>query len=165
MSLATACFSIYSLISNLSKWIFKAFASSFANSVLPTPLLPVNKNTPIGLFGSFNPAYDVIKASFKLFIARSCPNIFWFNIVDRFFKIWVLSELVWIFEILAILETISLILAFVTLFLFSIFADAPASSMISIALSGRNLSVRYRLAISILWLKISSLYLTLWNFS
>ena len=55
----TVCFSIYS---DISKRIMAdsspkiASANERANSVLPTPVGPKNKNEPIGRFGSLSPA-------------------------------------------------------------------------------------------------------------
>src|SRR5699024_12750055 len=57
--LDTACFSIYSLISNLTSESLvpnNSSARTLDNSVLPTPVGPTNKNEPIGRVFDFNPA-------------------------------------------------------------------------------------------------------------
>lgn len=57
--LDTVCFSIYSLISkrtNASRVPNNSSASTFDNSVFPTPVGPTNKKDPIGRYLDFNPA-------------------------------------------------------------------------------------------------------------
>lgn len=51
-------------------------ASAFANSVLPTPVVPRNMNEPIGRFGSCNPARLRRTASATAAIASSWPITF-----------------------------------------------------------------------------------------
>ena len=72
----TSCFSIYSDISKRS--IFFSLpnivsANALANSVLPTPVEPRNRNEPIGLFGSFIPALARRIALATAVTASSCP--------------------------------------------------------------------------------------------
>jgi hypothetical protein len=78
-SLATAFFSIYSLISSLNKASSSSNnddAKDFANSVLPTPVGPINKNDPIGLLGFFIPTLALRIAEETASIAFSCPITF-----------------------------------------------------------------------------------------
>ena len=58
-------------------------ASDFASSVLPTPVGPKNRNEPIGLPGSFIPAFDLIMASVTLVTASSCPITLLWSSVSR----------------------------------------------------------------------------------
>ena len=76
INLDTEYFSIYSLISIRTIFVSssnKFCASALASSVLPTPVGPKNRNEPIGLPGSFIPAFDLIIDSVIFVTASSCP--------------------------------------------------------------------------------------------
>ncbi|KKU51064.1 MAG: hypothetical protein UX73_C0008G0005 [candidate division WWE3 bacterium GW2011_GWC1_47_10] len=80
MILLTVCFSIYSLMSNLtsiSSWPYKTSASALDSSVLPTPVGPRNKKVPMGLFGSFKPARARLMASETI-----CTALSWLTILS-----------------------------------------------------------------------------------
>ena len=51
----------------------KYSANAFANSVLPTPVVPKNMKEPIGFLGSCNPALLLLIASETAVMASSCP--------------------------------------------------------------------------------------------
>ena len=76
MSRATACFSMYSLMS-MRTMLFSssksACANAFASSVLPTPVGPRNRKLPMGFVGSFRPARVRRIASATAVTASSCP--------------------------------------------------------------------------------------------
>ena len=55
ISRATACFSMYSLMSKRMNSLPSSIASCLASSVLPTPVGPVNRNAPAGRSGSAEP--------------------------------------------------------------------------------------------------------------
>ncbi|MPN02469.1 hypothetical protein SDC9_149685 [bioreactor metagenome] len=59
ISLDAACFSMYSLISNLTKSIPKFLAKVLAISVFPTPVGPTNNIEATGLLSSLSPALDI----------------------------------------------------------------------------------------------------------
>ena len=66
MSRATACFSMYSLMSMrimLSSLSKRDSESARASSVLPTPVGPRKMNEPIGRFGSLRPERERMTAS------------------------------------------------------------------------------------------------------
>ena len=72
----TVCFSWYSLISIRVIMLSssnKYSASAFANSVLPTPVVPKKINEPIGFLGSCKPARLRRMASATAVIASSWP--------------------------------------------------------------------------------------------
>ena len=62
MSRATACFSMYSLMSKRMNSLPSSSASCLASSVLPTPVGPVNRKQPDGRSGSASPARDRLMA-------------------------------------------------------------------------------------------------------
>ncbi len=74
MSRETECFSIYSLIS-IRTIAFSSSnnnsANAFANSVFPTPVVPINKKDPNGFFGSCKPARLLRMASETAIMASS----------------------------------------------------------------------------------------------
>ena len=157
----TLCFSMYSLISNRSKCTPKFRARAALSSLLPTPLDPVNKNTPTGAFGCFNPAYERLIAATSVSTASSWPKISDFSLWSRFFKFAAASDFRFVSGIFAILLKTALRSdIFTVLVLFCRAKAAPTSSMRSMALSGKNRSFRYFLASSTLLAKISSLNLT-----
>ena len=137
---------MYSDISNLTNSIPIIFASCVVISVLPTPVGPANRNEPIVLLSSLSPARDNLIALTKLLIAVSCPNITVFRSDSSFFKFMdSCLEIVCsgIFEILEIVFSISTSLTVIFLeSCLEIFSKAPVSSIKSIALSGKNLSLR-----------------------
>ena len=47
----------------------KCLANVLASSVLPTPVGPVNRNTPVGLEGSLRPDHDLLIDFAKISIA------------------------------------------------------------------------------------------------
>ena len=62
MSLLTVCFSMYSLMSILtreSSLLNMREAKAFASSVFPTPVGPMKKKLAVGLLGSAKPALDL----------------------------------------------------------------------------------------------------------
>ncbi|MPM87423.1 hypothetical protein SDC9_134519 [bioreactor metagenome] len=59
INLDAACFSIYSLMSNLTKSIPRFLARVLAISVLPTPVGPTKSMEATGLLSTFNPALDI----------------------------------------------------------------------------------------------------------
>ena len=61
----------------------KAVARDFANSVLPTPVGPINKKDPIGLLGLFIPTRALLIAAETASIAFSCPITFSLSSVSR----------------------------------------------------------------------------------
>src|SRR5699024_12838440 len=76
MILGTACFSIYSLISDrksASRSPNHSSANTLDNSVLPTPVGPTNRNEPIGRYLDFRPALLRRTAFEILSTAFSCP--------------------------------------------------------------------------------------------
>ena len=86
ISLLIACFSAYSLISKRSKFKPKNSAKALQNSVFPTPLDPVNKNTPRGVLEFLNPAKLCLSDETRLSITSSWPKIFAFKFVFKFIK-------------------------------------------------------------------------------
>src|SRR4029450_353048 len=58
MRRATACFSMYSLMSKRMNSLPRRNASCLASSVLPTPVGPVNRKHPAGRSGCASPARE-----------------------------------------------------------------------------------------------------------
>ena len=120
------------------------FANCLVTSVLPTPVGPANTKLPTGLSGAFKPARDNLIADESAVIASSCPKTTRLRSRSRNSRT-DLSSLDTVFGgIRAILETISSIFSTVmTVSSCSAFKRrcAPASSMTSIALSGKKRSL------------------------
>ena len=74
ISLATACFSIYSLMSKRINSTPRIREICLATSVFPTPVGPVNRKEPIGLSGAPSPARDRLMEVVSDFMADSWPN-------------------------------------------------------------------------------------------
>jgi len=89
INFATECGSINSDISTLIILFSlpnNASAKAFASSVLPTPVGPINKNEPIGLFGSFNPTLPLLIAFATAETASSCPTTLLWRLSSRCFS-------------------------------------------------------------------------------
>ena len=69
-------YSLMSILINASSESNNSRAITFANSVLPTPVVPRKINVPIGLLGSFNPALFLWMAFTTFFTASSWPITF-----------------------------------------------------------------------------------------
>ena len=59
---------------------------AFANSVLPTPVGPKNKNEPIGRFGSFKPTLPLLIALLTASTASFCPTTLLCRFSSKFFN-------------------------------------------------------------------------------
>ncbi len=121
-----------------------------AISVLPTPVDPTNSKDATGLLFSFKPALERLIDLTTISTALSCPYISDFISESKVCNISIsLLEIV-TSGILAIDETtfsisFSDICTVMSSSLQFILAEAPASSITSIALSGKNLSFIYLL--------------------
>ena len=78
-------------------------AKAFANSVLPTPVVPKNKNVPIGFCGFCRPALERLTASLTATIASSCPTTRLCNSSSSLVTFHVQLESFWLQEFLSIL--------------------------------------------------------------
>ena len=74
MSRATACFSMYSLMSKRRNSLPRCSASCLASSVLPTPVGPVKRKHPAGRSGCPSPARARLMARATVPTASSCPK-------------------------------------------------------------------------------------------
>ena len=122
-------------------------ASWRANSVLPTPVGPVNKNEPIGLSVLPKPARVILIAEDTASMALFCPNTVFFKSRSRYFNLArasVLTVFGGMRAIFAINSSISiLVIFFLRCSTGNTRCAAPASSIKSIALSGKNRSFMY----------------------
>ena len=125
----------------------KACANCFATSVLPTPVGPENRKQPIGLSGWPKPERAIFTADTSTSIAASCPKIWRFSVSDRVFSACLSScdtVVSGMRATLAIMRSISpLSMCAKRCAGCFIRCAAPASSIISIALSGRKRSLMY----------------------
>ena len=123
------------------------FESCFTSSVFPTPVGPTKRRFATGRSLSFKPERDALTAFTTAFIACFCPNITLFNSSSRFFNFSDSFSDIFSTGILAVCEIIFCIIdtSIIIFFLFLAFSlqYAPASSIISIALSGSLLSFIY----------------------
>ncbi len=116
-------------------------ASCLATSVLPTPVGPENRNEPIGLSGLPSPERAILIAAASASIAGSWPNTTFLRFRSRFFNC-ARSSLDTVCggmrAILAMISSTSFLPIVFFCFDFGrMRCAAPASSMTSIALSGR----------------------------
>ena len=164
MSRATACFSIYSLISKRSKWILSTAASCLATSVFPTPVGPAKIKLPVGESGLPSPARDRFTAVATDSIASLWPKTTFCRFDASSFSS-AISELEPLFAgIRAIRETTfstSLTLTVAPCFPSSRKKE-PTSSITSMALSGRKRSFIYRSDSSAIAFTAFFEYLTSW---
>ena len=132
---------MYSDISKRKSSMPKIYASCLATSVLPTPVGPENKNEPIGLSILPRPARVILIALAKASIAGSCPNTTLLISRSKVCSLLRSSTVTDCGGIRAILATISSIsgrpMVFFCLDLGRMRWAAPASSITSIALSGK----------------------------
>jgi len=145
MRRATACFSMYSLISKRSKWIPSTDASCLATSVLPTPVGPAKIKLPVGESGLPSPALDRFTAVLRAAIASSWPKTTFCRLFSSSLS-WLTSELLLLFAgIRAIREITFSMSPIFTMepWRFSSRKSEPTSSITSMALSGRNFSLMY----------------------
>ena len=147
MSRDTVCASMYSLMSKRMNSMPSTEASCLATSVLPTPVGPANRKEPTGFSGWPRPARDSLIADASAWIASSCPKTESFrsrsSVSSRS-----RSEIDTLRGgILAIVATTCSMSLVRTIFLRwpagCICTMAPASSMTSMALSGRWRSLMY----------------------
>ena len=132
---------MYSDISKRKSSIPIVRANCTVTSVLPTPVGPANKNEPTGLLSALNPARLSLIASVNTSIALSWPKTNIFNLLSRLCstsRSLLEIDFSGIRAILAIMASIS---ATLTVFLRRLAGAkrqrAPASSITSIALSGK----------------------------
>src|SRR5215831_13494682 len=83
---ATACFSMYSLMSKRMNSLPSNVASCFASSVFPTPVGPVKRKQPAGLSGWPRPARARLVACATACTASSWPNTTRFSDSSRVLK-------------------------------------------------------------------------------
>ena len=167
ISLDTENFSMYSLMSILTILSLesnKYSARHLASSVLPTPVGPKNRKDPIGLSGSFSPARLLWIALTIVSMASSCPmmrslslSLMWNSLTP--------SDSATLFTGIPVIldTTVAMSSALTTPFFAPAFirTSEPASSIASIALSGRNWSGKY-LSVSLTQAsRAASSYLTL----
>ena len=123
----------------------KTLANCRVTSVLPTPVGPAKRNEPIVFCASLSPARDNFIADARAEIASSCPKTSIFRFFSRLPSLSISLDDTDLAGTLAIFETISSISATSISCLRSASAAirclAPASSITSIALSGKCLSV------------------------
>ena len=149
ISLATVCFSAYSLMSKRTSSMPISFARTRHTSVLPTPVGPTNSSDATGLSSSNSPALPICTASTICFTASSCPYICSVIRSCRVSRLASSSSFSIAGAILHIFASTSSMSAFVTatgassLPVILASAFAPVSSMRSMALSGRKRSLMY----------------------
>ena len=127
MSLDTACFSIYSDMSNRKYSIPIVVASCFATSVFPTPVGPMNKNDPTGRSVAARPALDRFIDVVNVLIASSCPKMTLNIFFGRDSKFALSVEVTLVTGTLAIFATIFSISLGETVFLLPFFSDYSMS--------------------------------------
>ena len=141
MSRDTAWRSMYSDMSKRMSSTPMMKASWRATSVLPTPVGPEKRNEPIGFCGLPSPERAILMAAESASIALSWPKTVAFRSRSRFFSCVRSSEETLRVGMRAILAMISSISGLpITFFCFDLGrmrCSAPASSITSIALSGR----------------------------
>ena len=169
ISFAIECFSPYSLISKRINFTPSSFDNVFAISVFPTPVGPTKSKLASGLFSSIKPALENLTEFTTWSIASSCPNtwnLILLSSVARFDKSSVFTVSIGTRQILV---NISFIASLPTVCVFWLslcsFRYAPASSIRSIALSGKYLSLICLSLIFTAYSKTPFAYLTPWNFS
>ena len=137
----TAWRSMYSDMSKRTSSTPMMKASCRATSVLPTPVGPEKRNEPIGFWGLPRPERAILMAAESASMAASWPNTVALRSRSRFFSCVRSSEetlRVGMRAIFAMISSISgLPITFFCLDLGRMRCSAPASSITSIALSGR----------------------------
>jgi hypothetical protein len=137
----TAWRSMYSDMSKRMSSTPMMKASCFATSVLPTPVGPEKRKLPTGFCGLPSPERAILMAAESASIALSWPNTTALRSRSRFFRAERSSLETLRAGTRAIFETISSIsglpITFFCLDLGRMRCSAPASSITSIALSGR----------------------------
>ena len=128
-------------------------ASWRVTSVFPTPVGPANRNEPIGFAGSRKPERDILIAAANVSMAWSWPYTTIFRSRSKF-RMTSLSDVETVFGgMRAIFDTTCSISATPIVFFRreggSNLWEAPASSITSMALSGRWRSLMYRSASSV----------------
>ena len=141
-------------------------ASCFASSVLPTPVGPANKKLPVGLSGLPRPERESLIAALSELIALSCPKMTIFRSCSSVCSEALSLVLTFLGGICAILATMASMSRGRTV-LRRLSAGtrrvaAPASSMTSIALSGKNRSLMCFADNSAATRKARSVYFTSW---
>ena len=144
----TVCRSMYSDMSKRTSSIPMTRASWRVTSVLPTPVGPAKRNDPIGFSPSRSPDRAILMAEARVAMAWSWPNTTSLMSRSRV-RSTSLSEVETVFDgMRAIFDTTRSISGAPMVLRRreggTSFCDAPASSMTSIALSGRNRSLMYR---------------------
>ena len=161
----TVCLSIYSDMSKRINSIPIIFAICRQTSVLPTPVGPANRNEPTGFISRPNPERVILIAASSDLIAASWPKTTRDRFLPRFFNISRSEEFTVLAGIRAILATIFSIswipIVFLRCLTGSNLRCAPASSITSIALSGKWRSLMYRDASSVALRRACSVYFTL----
>ena len=141
-------------------------ASCLATSVLPTPVGPLNRNEPIGLSGRPRPERAILIAEASASIAGSWPKTTLFRSRSSVFSFERSSLDTEAGGMRAILATISStsgrLIVFFCLLLGRMRCAAPASSITSIALSGRCRSLMNLAESSAAACSAAGAYLTLW---
>ena len=147
------------------------------NAVFPTPVGPINKNVPIGEFSLEVPVLFLFIALTKEETASSWPKICLFSFSSSMFNISISFLFSCFRGIFVQQETISkislefnfngdftLFCSFVVVSKMRFFFEA-ASSIMSIALSGKHLSGIYLIASSVAVFIAFEVIFKLWNFS
>jgi hypothetical protein len=157
---------MYSLMSKRISSMPRMKASCLATSVLPTPVGPLNRNEPIGLSGRPRPERAILIAEASASIAGSWPKTTLFRSRSSVFSFERSSLETLAGGMRAILATISStslrLIVFFCLFFGRMRCAAPASSITSIALSGRCRSLMYLAESSAAACSAAGAYLTLW---
>ena len=162
----TAWRSMYSLMSKRIKSMPMMYANCFAASVLPTPVGPLNKNEPIGLSPLPKPERAIFTAEANTSSALSWPNTTLFKSRSSVLSLLRSSLDTLAGGMRAIFATISstsaLLIVFLRLLGGRMRWAAPASSMTSIALSGKWRSLMYLALSSAAACKAATANFTLW---
>ena len=143
----------------------KMRATCRETSVLPTPVGPANRKHPTGLSGDPSPARERLIDVTRALMASSCPKTTSFRPSSKFSSL-VRSEVetLWVGTraIFAMIFSISAGLIFLRRVDPESRIKAPASSITSMALSGRNRSLRYLVDKSAAAFKAASVYRIPW---
>ena len=134
-------------MSNLISLMPSSSARVFAISVLPTPVGPTKRRLASGLFSSRRPAFENFTAFTTCSTASSCPKIFFFILFSRLLRPLTSSVLTVSTGTRHMVVRTSFMIFLSTIWTFlsvgCSFLYAPASSIRSIALSGRYRSLIY----------------------
>ena len=157
---------MYSDMSKRIRSIPRMNASCFATSVLPTPVGPENRNAPIGFSGFPRPERAILIDAASASIAGSWPNTTFFRSRSIVASLLRSSDDTFCGGMRAILAMISSISTLPIVFLRlaggRMRCAAPASSMTSMALSGRCRSLMKRAASSAAVVSALAEYFTPW---